>query len=146
MSKSILTFSASAILMSALITGCSTPAEKAADAQEKVADANKDLDKANKDYLADMESYKKETVARIASNDSIIADFKARIALDKADAKAEYDKQIALLEAKNSEMKQKMADYKSESKEKWETFKTEFTMSMDELAKSFKDLKNKKGS
>ena len=37
-------------------------------------------------------------------------------------------------------MKRKMDDYKEEGKEKWETFKTEFTHDMDELGTAFKNL------
>ena len=37
-------------------------------------------------------------------------------------------------------MKQKMADYKEEGKEKWETFKVEFNHDMEELGNAFKDL------
>jgi Holliday junction resolvase RusA-like endonuclease len=33
-----------------------------------------------------------------------------------------------------------MDDYKAESKDQWESFKTEFSRDMDNLGKAFKDL------
>ena len=38
------------------------------------------------------------------------------------------------------DMKNKLDDYKTEGKEKWEVFKTEFSQDMDELDKAFNDF------
>ena len=37
-------------------------------------------------------------------------------------------------------MKKRLEDYKADSKDKWESFKTEFNHDMDELGSAFKDL------
>ncbi len=140
MKKSILALTVFAIIAGAILTSCNTPAEKVKDAQTNVTQANKDLDAANKEYLADIENYRNETADKITANDKSIVEFKARIEHEKKGAKAEYNKKITELEQKNSDLKKKLDDYKSDGKEKWETFKAEFSHDMDELGQAFKDL------
>ena len=62
------------------------------------------------------------------------------MAKDKKQAKAEYKEKIAKLEQKNTDMKRRMDDYKSDSQEQWESFQREFNHDMDELGNSLKDL------
>lgn len=87
--------------------------------------------------MAEIESYRKETADKITANDQSIADFKARVAKEKKDVKADYEKQIAALEQKNTDMKKKLDSYKADSKEEWVKFKTEFGADMDNLGKAF---------
>lgn len=124
----------------AILTSCNTPAEKVENEQNNVTAAKEGLDKASKGYQADIESYRKETAAKVVANDQSIAEFKARIEHEKKDAKADYNKKIAELEQKNSGVKKKMDDYKAEGKEKWELFKEEFSRDTDELGNAFKNL------
>ncbi|MEI6682471.1 MAG: hypothetical protein WCO44_07575 [Bacteroidota bacterium] len=140
MKKTIFALAAGMLLAGALMTGCTTSAEKVDNAQDKVSQANKELDQANKEYLADVESYKKETAERIAANDKALSDLKASIAQDKHAVKADYNRRIAVLEQKNAEMKMKMAGYQANGKAQWQSFKAEFSHDMDELGKAFKDL------
>lgn len=140
MKKSILVLLVFTVITGAIFTSCRTPAQKVENAQNNVTEANKDLDKANQEYLADIEKFRKETADKIAANDKSIAEFKARIENDKKDAKADYNKKIAELEQKNSDMKKKLDDYKAEGKESWEKFKTEFSHDMEELGNAFRDL------
>jgi preprotein translocase subunit SecF len=140
MKKTILAFTATTLIASAILISCNTPSEKVENAETNVAEANADLNKANEEYIADVENYKKETADKIAANNKSIEEFNARIEHEKKEAKADYKKKIAELEQKNSDMKKKMDDYKVEGKEKWETFKAEFSHDMDELGKAFTDL------
>jgi hypothetical protein len=132
-----------AVITTAVLTSCNSPEQKVENAQNNVNQANKDLDTANKEYLADIESYRKETAEKIAANQKSIDEFDARIANDKKEAREEYKKKIDVLEQKNTDMKKTMDDYKADGKEKWETFKKEFSQSMDNLGKAFKDLTSK---
>ena len=147
MKKSILVRVAFVFITSTVVlSSCSTPAENVQDAEVNVAEANKDLEKANAVYMAEMAAYKAETTEKIAANKLIIKEFNDRVAKDKETAKAEYQMKVTELEKKNSDLKKKMDDYKSDGKENWEKFKTEFNHDMDELGKSFKDftVKSKK--
>ena len=95
MKRSILALVATTLITGAILTRCNTSAKKVEDAQNNVNEANKDLDKANAEYLADIESYRKETSDKIAENNRSIAEFNARIEKEKKDAKADYKKRIA---------------------------------------------------
>jgi len=140
MKKSILVFSAFALMAAMGLTGCNSPAKKVEEAQNDVKEANKGLAKANEEYLEDMESYRKETADKIAANDKSIAEFNSRIKEQKREAAADYKLKISKLEQKNSDMKKHLDEYKAEGKENWEKFKTEFNHDMEELGKAFKDL------
>ncbi|MBR9998781.1 MAG: hypothetical protein KFF73_07410 [Cyclobacteriaceae bacterium] len=143
MKKSILILAAFTLMTGAIMTSCNTPAQKVENAQDKVTEANQDLDKANQAYLVDIENYRKENADKIAANDQIIAEFKTRIEDEKIEDKADYNNKITELNQKNSDMKKKLDDYKTEGKEKWEIFKTEFSHDMDELGKAFNGLNAK---
>ena len=140
MKRTILKIAAITFTIGAILTGCSTPAEKVEKAEANVVDANKDLNKAQEEYLADIENCRKETANKISTNEQSMTEFKARIEHEKKKVKGEYKKEIAELEQKNSDMKKKMDDYKADGKENWEKFKAEFNHDMDELVKAFKDL------
>jgi hypothetical protein len=143
MKNNIKAIAASAFIVTAIFISCNSPAQKVQNAQENVNQANKDLDTATKEYLADIDNYKKQTADRITANQNSIDEFNERIANDKKEAKEEYEQKINVLEKKNTDMKKEMDDYKADGKEKWEIFKAEFSKSMDDLAKSFKDLTSK---
>lgn len=140
MKKTFLALAASTFITGAIMTSCSSSAEKVEIAQKNVIDANKELENASKAYLVDIENYRKETESRISVYDQIIVDAKAKMENEKNAAKDEYKIIIADLEQKNNDMKRKMSDYKADGKEKWESFKAEFSHDMDELGQAFKDL------
>lgn len=129
-----------AIAFAMAVIGCDSSAKKVENAQTDVAEAKADLKEAKDDYTQEIEAYRQETAEKIATNDKSITDFKARIATEKKEAKADYNKKIVALEKKNSDLKKRMDDYKETSKENWLTFKTEFNRDMDELGQAFKDL------
>lgn len=140
MKKSILALAVFTFITSTAVLSCNSPADKVENAETAVVDANKDLEKANDEYMAEVETYKKETADKIAANEKSIMEFNARVATEKKEARAAYKQKIAELEKKNTDMKMKMDNYKQDGKENWEKFKTEFNHDMDELGKAFKDL------
>jgi cell shape-determining protein MreC len=133
-------FTALVFISFGIFQSCNTPAQKVENAKEDVADAKEDLAEANEEYLNDVEEFRRQSQEKIAENERSIALFNARIQDEKDEAKAEYKLKIVKLEAKNSDLKKKMADYKIEGKEKWEEFKAEFSRDMDELGAAFRDL------
>jgi len=135
---------ATMFVVGSMMIGCSSPSEKVEDAQEKVDKANQNLDKAQDDYAADVEKYRKETAEKLAANEKLEADFNARIASDKADAREDYKKKIAALDQKDTDMKKRMAEYKMEGKDKWISFKEGFDKDMDALGQDWKNLTTKK--
>ena len=130
----------SILLASAIFISCDTGAEKVDNAKNKAVEADENFNKVNEEYLADIENFKKETVAKIDANNVMIADFKAKTAYAKKEAKAYYDEQIAILQQKNIEMKAKLDAYEETGKDNWETFKAEFSRDMNDLGEAFKNF------
>jgi F0F1-type ATP synthase membrane subunit b/b' len=126
------------------LTSCENKAQNVEDAQKDVKEANLDLATANREREAEIAKFKKEAADKIAANEKSIAEFKARKEADKKVAEAQYNKEIEKLEEKNSDMKKKMDDYKFESAEKWEIFKSDFGHGMEELGKAFTELGSSK--
>ena len=140
MKKSILIIAAVTILTGTSLTNCTSPSQKVENAQDSVASAKMNIDKTDPEYLADIEKYRYETAIKISDNDKILTDLKASFNLKKNDAKADYDKKIAELEQKNSDMNKKLQDYKEDGKENWEKFKKEFNHDMDDLGMALNDF------
>lgn len=127
-----------------LLTACNSPDQKMENAQSEVVDeSNRELEQTNREYLADMDQYREEVANRIAANDSTITALKTQMVNETGDVKTANEKQLAVLEQKNSDMKKKLADYKGEGKEQWETFKTAFDREMNTLGKAFDELSSK---
>lgn len=140
MKKTIFTLGVTMLIAGIMIMGCQSSTKKLENAQNEVADAYDKLDAANDEYLADVEKYRIETAERIAVNDKSISEFKTRIQYEKMVAKEDYEKKIAALEQKNSDIKKKMDEYKADGKENWLIFKKQFNNDMDELIEALKNL------
>jgi chromosome segregation ATPase len=140
MKRTILTMAALTFMIGAFLTGCTSSEQKVKDAEEDVAEANEALNEANQEYMDDMANFREETNRKSISNDQMIAELKTRMAKEKASVKADYQTKINDLEARNNELKQRLADYNEEGKDNWDRFKTEFARDMDALGQALHDF------
>lgn len=143
-SSTILGFASVAIAI-ILFNGCKLAtkdkdATVTGDPKESLVEAKESLDEARKDYVLKYEAFKLESDNKIAENEKIIAELKAKAKMDGDAAKQEFEKELAALEQKNQSLKEKMSYYKDESSKEWESFKIEFDRDMDNLGKALKDL------
>lgn len=129
----------------ALIAGCSKSSnQQMKDAKADVSTARQSMKDAAVDVQAaareEWLKFKNECETRIAANDKIVAEYKAKMA-DASDKRREqYDKRIDALEAKNKELRTKLYEYQDGGKTEWEKFHSEFSRDMDELGTAFKDF------
>jgi len=147
MKKTIFFLATTLCIAGTILTGCQSSASKVENAENKLRDANNEaaeaelnLNETVQDSISDYEKFKKESDAKILANEKSIAKFKARIAVEKMENKAEYEESLLKLEQKNSDMKKKLDDYKDDGQNKWTSFKHEFNHDMDELGKAFNGL------
>ncbi|NTW31210.1 MAG: hypothetical protein HGB12_01020 [Bacteroidetes bacterium] len=144
MKKSIFTLAIATLMVGTMLTNCQSSARKVENAEDKVEDANDKVAEANQELNEEIRDsilqFKKESEEKFIAHEKSIAQFKARIAKEKIENKAEYDKKLAELEQKNTDLKKKLDEYKEEGKEKWKIFRTEFNKDMEDLGKSFKNL------
>ncbi|OFY24935.1 MAG: hypothetical protein A2W98_03920 [Bacteroidetes bacterium GWF2_33_38] len=139
MKKTIFTLAIATLMSGTMLMSCQTSSEKVDSAEGDLIEASKALKDANEEYLKDVEDYKKIIAEKTEANERSIAEFKARIAKDKKDAKLDYKIEISDLEQKNGDLKKKMQDYKSAGKEQWDAFKIEFNNDMEALNKVIND-------
>ena len=146
MNSKILLIAGALFISGASLTGCSnaTPAEKVENAQTKVDVANKNLDNATDAYIADVASYRTETNAKIAANEQTIADLKTKTEAHKIEDREAYTKKLADLEQKNTELKMRLAGYKPQGKDDWESFKMTYIRDMVVLGVAVKAIKDNK--
>jgi DNA anti-recombination protein RmuC len=122
------------------LSACNTSADRVADAKENVADARKELAEAKDEYVLDMEKFKKETADKIAANNATLADLKVRMAQERSVTREKFTTNIRQLEEKNDALKRKINEYRTDNKTDWNRFKDEFNRDMTELGKALKDL------
>lgn len=144
MKKIILTLAVTAFITGSILTGCLSPSQKVKNAEDKlkdkqeaVLDAKNDLNLAQQDSLTEMQQFKIKFENQIGAYEKSIADLKVSIDDTNKENKALLQKKLDELERRNNELKVKLADYKDEGTDKWQTFKSEFKHDMDELGKAF---------
>ena len=120
-----------------MFIGCQTPSKKIDNAQENVLKANEELNQALKDSI---QIYRSMTQQKLIANEKRIADYKAKIAIEKKESKDKHEMELAKLVQKNNDLKTKLENYTEEDNVKWEAFKIEFNRDMDELGQALKDL------
>ena len=147
MKNSILFLASILLLTVTILSGCQSSAKKVENAEVKVQEAKKDLADSKKDLytirldtISNYEQFKIEAEKIIVTQEKNITEFKARMASEKKEINADYNKKLVELENKNSDLKKKLADYIDDGQNKWMSFKDEFNHDMDELGKAFKDL------
>jgi exonuclease VII large subunit len=122
------------------LISCNSPEKKVSNAEELVKDADRNLAEARQEYKTDMENYRKEMAHKIADNTESLTRFKARIENEKEADKIRYNKEIADLEKKNTDMQKRIEDYNDGGKENWEKFRIQFDRDMEELSRSSKQI------
>lgn len=147
MKKLIFTIALSTTMAVITMTSCQSSAKKVERAEDKVQDAKVavveaqiDLIAARQDSITEYQKFKNESDARITAYDKSIAEYRVKMANERAENRAMYEKMVLDLEKKNQDLKVKLAEYKDDGKTDWEKFKSEFNHDMDELGKSFKDF------
>lgn len=123
-----------------VMVSCNSSADKVENAQEEVTEAKEDLNKAQAEYRADVDRFRRDIDAQLSTNEKQIADFNDRLKEGKNDVSDSYKKQIAEIEEENRQLRRRMSDYKADSKENWNAFKSEFNRDMDELGTALKNL------
>jgi len=144
MKKTILTLAIAALVTGTLITGCQSSATKVENAQDKVEAAEENVEVARQELdqaLRDsIQQFREESEKELIANEKIIADFKVKVAKDRLENRAEYERDLAVLEQKNREMRRDLEEFNDVQRDKWEAFRLKTKRNMDEHAKSIRDF------
>ncbi len=132
----ITAFMAGAVLMS-----CGkTSEQKVKNAKEDIGKAEQELKETQAGYLAEWQTFKSEYDSTIEANIKRIDAFKEKMDNAGPEVKAKHNKEVAVLEQKNNDLKMKLAEYKDDGQIKWEEFKTNFKKDIDGIGKTMDDL------
>lgn len=120
--------------------------ENILEGKKDVNNANQDLKVAQKDSVADYQNFKKESEARILTNEKTLADLKVKVSKAELKDKTVFEENLATLNQKQVNLKKRFVDYKLNGETKWSTFKNSFINDLDELEKELKNftVENKK--
>jgi len=135
--KRIMSVIVTVFIAGTMFVSCQSSAEKVDQAKENVVDAKQELNQAIKDSIV---QFRKESAQQITAYEQSIADLKAKIATEKKDVKATYEKSLEELEQKNELLKTKLNDFKDEETDKWESFRDEFRKDMQDLGSAIKNF------
>jgi TolA-binding protein len=139
MKRSIITVFA-LLTFSLSLDSCSSPADKVGDAKQDVEKANRELEEAEAAYQKDLANYRQEIQEKIASNEALIAEMRAKNLTASAKDKAEREVHIAEVEQRNNELRSKLDNYDGTSQERLAEFRDELNHDMNELGESLKNL------
>ena len=144
MKKIILKLAVALFLPVTMLTSCQSAATKAENSGDKVQDARENVAEArqelNQALIDSVMLFRKISDEKISRNEKTIAEFRVKLAKERKENRVRYEKNLAVLEQKNLDLKKKLSDYKEERNQDWNEFRTEFNHDMDELGKAFDDL------
>ncbi len=139
---------AMSLLFATMFTSCQSSADKVENATEDVEDAQDDLQDVKQEVAADAakvaseeewKMFRSENEMVIKSNETRIAELKAKAKKSNNAADKAYAERVDALEQRNKELNSRIANYEANQSD-WESFKREFKHDMDAIGQGFKDL------
>lgn len=134
------------VLVSITISSCNkspkAKEEVLIDAKQDVETAKEDLNEATSDSIVEFNKYKSSIQIKLAENEKVISDLKAKIKDKDRKTQTLYYKQLENLQLRNAELKLKIETYKQGPTQKWELFKVDFNNELDKLGKSISSTAN----
>lgn len=141
--KLLLLLPLSSLFIVIAICSCSNAENKTGRSELQVITSNAPYSEIDEQYESDFLEYKAQASSKLSDNDYSIVEFRSLIEQKRGSEKEDYDKKVADLEAKNTELRNNLEDYKEGSRDHWESFKAEFDYDMTGLGKAFQDLSTK---
>ncbi|WP_291085166.1 MULTISPECIES: hypothetical protein [unclassified Flavobacterium] len=144
MKNSIMFPAVIALAFTVSIFSCKNNEEKLKDAQKDVLQAQKKLIKAESESVRDYETFRMKVSKKVTDNELAIADLKIKAIDGTIRQKEQYNKQVAALEAKNTELKKTLDAYGTYNAETWEAFKQDINLRTAALEQDFKVINARK--
>lgn len=143
MKNKIKVIAAALVIVGAMGSGCMSSTESSTKSEKKVSETDMKASDEKKEFEKDVEVFRKTAENKIAANEKQMELYSKQAALKRGKAKTDFEKTIEELKDENADMKKRIGDFKSDTKQGWEVFKKEFNHDMSKLKKSFEDFANK---
>lgn len=144
MKKSFLITGNSILLAVALLCSCQSSSEKVEQAEnevekakEELTNSKSDLNEAQQDFIVEYQQFVSDAEMKIQEQEKKIADYKIKMATDKKKLNSESNSELATLENKSVELKERLANFKNEGQEKWVEFKKELNLDIEKLGEAY---------
>jgi len=104
------------------------------------SDSKQDYREVQRKSDFEFQEFKKESRTKIRNNERKISALKGKISKLHSRGKAEYQKDLRVLEQKNTRLKKQLANFKNREHDKWMSFKRDFNHDLDEVGEALKDF------
>ncbi len=146
MKKLIFLFATIIIMFAFIAQSCDRSADKMERAQTELIEAERDVSIAQAEIEADVRIYRQEVTNDIRENNLAIADIKRKIQDEDQESSAVHQIRIDDLERANNDLKQRIDNYSVTNRNSWDTFKENFSNSMDDLGNSLDNFFSRTGT
>ncbi|MFZ1728745.1 MAG: hypothetical protein WAV84_01340 [Bacteroidota bacterium] len=134
----------SMVFTGTFITGCNSSAERDGHShdgmEEGMNDASDAMHEMGHDASSSVAEFRHDADVKINEYEASMADLRVKMANEKAESKAAYEKKLSQLEKKTKEMKSRLEEYKETGEDEWTTFKTEFERDLDGVGTSISNF------
>ncbi len=127
--------------------GCDESPEKKAEnvevAEYKLEKAETALEQSEADSAMAYTTFRMETDRILAANEVKMLELKAKMMMQKENAKTQYEKDLEALKKENEKLKANLEAFTYGTNENWEAFKTTVNKDIDRLGKSISAMAEK---
>ncbi|MFA6235468.1 MAG: hypothetical protein WC824_14930 [Bacteroidota bacterium] len=135
---------AAIVITGMFIIGCNSSADRESNSHDGVENAIDDASDATHemghDASTSVAQFRRDADVKINEYEASMADLRVKMANEKAENKAAYERKLSQLAQKTKEMKIRLKEYKETGKEEWSTFKTEFERDLDGVGTSISNF------
>ena len=140
MKKSIFVITTVSFMFAFTAISCDSNTDRMERAETSVIEAERDRDIAQTEIESEIRVYRQESANDIRENNMAIANIKERIENEEGEAKERYETRITELERSNDNLKRQIDNYRVTNRDHWNSFKQDFSSSMDDLGNSLDDF------
>jgi hypothetical protein len=132
--KNIFTFTILLFFASSLLLGCEKTADK------RLEDSRQEVRVAEVKFLADWQTFKRESEQTIAANEKLIVAFRKKIDSSGPVYKAMYNREAVALEQRNHNLMIRLTEYEEGGQSNLKEFKIIFNKRLYDVEKTMNDL------
>lgn len=134
----------SMVVTGTLLTGCNSSADRDGHShegmEEGMDDASDAMHEIGHDASRSVSEFRHDAEMKIDEYEASMADLRVKMANEKAENKAAFERKLSQLEQKTKEMKSRLKEYKETGEDEWTTFKTEFERDLDGVGTSISNF------
>jgi hypothetical protein len=130
----ILTITLCMVIAQLIIISCHTPPSKYAE------NGGQDSTKSTEKNSPDIAQFRQQASDSIEANRKWLEKFDKALSKDSRETRQFYEKEMDTLKRQNEILKKDITGYEDKGEKKWDSFRTRFNQSLQELSRSIRNL------